>query len=155
MVFGIGEGKIELRLPKLQFKPGETISGTVFLKVNQPKKARRLFLEFFGEQNQPHKTFDPKYGYRTTMQTVRIYSFALDLDAEKEYIGEKEYPFQLTIPSNLFSPNVNPQTGMLGNIMSAAQFLGVLPSPPKWFLRAALDLPLGFDIANKMQINIV
>lgn len=146
MVFGIGEGKVDIKLSKLQFTPGETISGTVTLSVNNPKKARGVRIEFFGEQVS---------GYGKNRQVRRVYEFALNLDTEKEYSGYKEYPFQIAIPSNLFAPKTAEAQGVMGTVLQAAQLLGALQQPPQWYLVASLDLAMSFDISKKVQLNIV
>ncbi|MFH0955590.1 MAG: hypothetical protein V1777_05790 [Candidatus Micrarchaeota archaeon] len=145
MVFGIGEGKIDIKLAKFQFASGETIAGTVTLQVNNPKKARGVRIEFFGEQIT---------GYGKNRRLSRVYEFSLNLDGEKEYFGYKEYPFQITIPQNLFAPKTDTE-GVMGTVLQAAQMLGAWPQPVQWYLAASLDLAVSFDISKKIQLNIV
>jgi hypothetical protein len=141
MVFGFGEGKMEIRVSKTAFAPGETISGTVLLQLSKPKKARGVRVEFFGERT---------VGYGKNRRTERVYQFKLDLDGEKEFDGYKEYPFEIRIPSDIGTKVPN---DTLGTVLNAAQFLGGV-SPTRWFLSASLDVPMGMDISKRIQLNI-
>lgn len=142
MVFGFGEGSIEIRLEKLSFSAGETIRGKVFLKVDKPKKARRVRVEFFGERT---------VGYGKNRRTERVYAFSLDLSGEREYVGAFEYPFEILIPSDAGSKQLPNDT--LGTIMNVASVFGGV-SPTRWFVSASLDVPMGVDISKKIQISI-
>jgi sporulation-control protein spo0M len=146
MVFGIGEGKIEVKLNKLIFLPGETITGTVWLKVNNPKKAKRVYVEFFGERLETRQS-----GARTNRVPMRVYTFSIDLDGEKEYAGEKQYSFEIKIPENFANQKIDPLTR---GILQAIPFVGRLASNTQWYIKAALDLSFGIDISKRIQINI-
>ncbi|MBU0636020.1 hypothetical protein KKE06_03270 [Candidatus Micrarchaeota archaeon] len=153
MVFGFGGGKIEIKTEKLNYAPGETISGTVFLKVNKPKKAKRVYIEFYGEQTQTQRglRMGGKTSFSSKSQTKKIFSLLTYLDGEKEYLGEKEYSFQIKLPSELVPQKPE---GALGEVVSAAQFLGGIPSQPKWYLKANLDISGGLDISKRIQLNV-
>jgi len=51
MVFGIGEGNIEIVLPKMNYTYGEKINGKVVLTLNQPKNAKGLRIELRAERS--------------------------------------------------------------------------------------------------------
>ncbi len=142
MVFGFGEGKIDIRILKTSFAPGETISGTVGLKVDKPKKGRGVRVDFYGEKT---------VGYGKNRRTERVYSFSLNLSGEREYIGAFEYPFEIKIPSDIGSKQLPNDT--IGTVLNAARFLGGV-SPTRWFLSASLDVPMGVDISKKIQISV-
>jgi len=157
MVFGIGEGKVNLQLNKTQFSQGETISGNIQLELKKPKQAKRMFIEFYGEQKQRTRTGGIAMGIgrstrpsKTRTDTVRIFEFSQDLDIEKEYAGNETYSFEIKIPTDLLARRPE---GAVGTMMDVAKMLGGIYAP-KWYVRAALDVT-GLDIAKRIQINIV
>jgi hypothetical protein len=173
-LFGFGKGKIEITLDKFNYAPGETIKGKVILKLNKPVKAKRLKLCFYGEKT----VYDlDRFGNRHSegyhrgsgvsgvnihlgstpssynKRKVRVYSFEMELDGEKEY-NNAEYEFEIKIPPELFEKAKIEGTGLLTNFMklvAAAQARNVA----KWYIEAVLDVPLGIDVKKKVQINIV
>jgi hypothetical protein len=155
MVFGIGEGSIDIVLEKLNFSPGDMLMGTVKLKLNSPKKARNLRVRFWGERKV--KTSKQQYDSKSH-QFVKtpissneiVYEFTVTLDGEKEYTSG-DYPFQIKMPD--YSEK-KPDVPGLEVAAEVAQTLGVLPSPVRWYLQATLDLPNSFDINKKVQITL-
>lgn len=142
MVFGFGEGSIDVKLEKLSFSAGETILGKVFLKVDKPKKARGVRVEFFGERT---------VGHGKNRRTERVYSFSLNLSGEREYLGAFEYPFEIKIPSDVGSKQLS--NDLLGTAANLASVFGGV-SPTRWFVSASLDVPMGMDISKKIQISV-
>lgn len=142
MVFGFGEGSIDLKLEKVSFSPGESIRGTVFLKVEKAKKARGVRVEFFGERT---------VGYGKNRRTERVHSFSLNLSGEREYIGAFEYPFELKIPSEAGSRQL--PSDLLGGILNPVSIFSG-SSSTRWFVSASLDVPMGMDISKRTQISI-
>jgi len=51
MVLGFGEIKVDLQVSKFNFKPGESIEGTVSIKLKKPKKAKGVFVSLYADQN--------------------------------------------------------------------------------------------------------
>ena len=156
MVFGIGEGKVDIVLEKLNYSPGETIKGTVKLQLNSPKKAKELRVRFWGERNvrTTSRTFDSashKSVERPTTRKDIVYEFKLTLDGEKEYTGG-EYQFEIAVPKIPEPPKLEGTAAMLVGI---AESLGAAPSPVRWYMNAILDLPMSFDINKTVQINVV
>ena len=104
MVFGFGEGKIDILIPKNNFLAGETIQGTVKLSLNQLKKAKQLRIRIVCEEEYWTTTPDPKGGVRTQSNKRNLYSFEQALDTEKEYPkGDMQYPFSIQVPSQSVS----------------------------------------------------
>jgi len=162
-LFGFGRGKIEIALDKFNYAPGETIKGEVILKLNKPIKAKRLKLCFYGEKTSrvPRDSLGPNHGggVRVSIgpasgyenRTVRIYSFEMELDGEKEY-SNAEYDFEIKIPEELFERAKIEGKGLLTNLMklaAAAQARNVAR-----YIEAVLDVPLGIDMRKTVQINI-
>ena len=153
VVFGLGEGKMELHLQKLQFIPGEKVTGTVKLSMNMNRKANGVRVELFAEQTTHVSVRDPKNGMlRTETRNQRVFSFAQELDSAHEYSGTREYSFEILIPQNAGAQA--PIGGVLGSVVALGQTFGGLPKAPRWFVRAALDIPMGIDISAQTQINV-
>ncbi|MEM4663234.1 MAG: hypothetical protein QXM75_04390 [Candidatus Diapherotrites archaeon] len=149
-MFRFGKGKIDLQLEKFNYRPGEAIRGKVILALNKPIKARRLKVRFFGERRSTTTvTFGSNRPTRSSYPEI-VYSFEMNLDGEKEYLSG-EYNFEITIPQDLMAKVDLSSAGALGAVM---QFAMSLVPKPKWFVEAALDVPMGFDVAKKVQINI-
>ena len=141
MVFGIGEGNIEITLDKMSYSPGDKIKGIVKLELKSPKKARELRVEMIAEKavrKSPDKAAHNEI----------VYKFPLKLDGEKEYSGG-EYPFEIAVP-NFAAPKLE---GLAADIVGIAQALGTA-SLVRWYVQATLDLPMSLDIKRKVQINL-
>lgn len=157
MVLGIGEGSIEIILPKPNYTSGETIKGKVVLKLNEPKKARELRVELIAEQKRTRAAYSRR-GVRTTTEVVRIYGFKLPLKGEGVF-SSSEYDFELQVPklgeAQKPTEGQRPTEGVFGAIALAAQALGLGAAPVYWYVQATLDMPLAFDITKRIQISVV
>jgi len=147
MVFGIGEGKIEIVLPKLNYTYGEKINGKVVLTLNQPKNAKGLRIELRAERSVwKNKMSGGKSRQVHKIETV--YSFVLPLKGEGQF-SSGEYNFEIIIPYLGLQQEESPA-------MKIGPFSFVDPNsrPLAWYLIASLDLPLSFDINKKLQISV-
>jgi hypothetical protein len=167
-MFGFGKGKIDIAIQKLNYAPGDTISGNVALTLKKPVKAREVSISLIGEHKITQTT--PQVGsmmggggmsMSTTTKTVRIYDFKQQLDSEKEYSQGREYHFEIKIPGDIMgmSPQMPGQEGKLGQVLKVAQtaaaMTGAIPFQRiKWYLSAKLDIPGGLDISKKVDITI-
>lgn len=156
-VFGIGAGKIELKLPKTAFSPGEKIDGKLLLSLSGPMNAKGLFVRLYAEQSFREK--DAKGNM--TVKTRRIYDFPLQLDGEKEYPKTAEplsYDFELKVPESAGQKQEqqSPLPGWLSSVsIGLLQIGGSGPvGLPRWFVEGHLDIPLAFDIKARVQLNI-
>ncbi len=145
MVFGFGEGKVDIVLDKTNFKKGETIKGKVVLELNKPKKAKELRVKLFAER----EVWRTIKGRRTKKKEV-MFSYPMKLDGEKEYTS-KTYDFEIMIPK---TQEGEVPEGAAGEALKAVAFLAGTPSAPRWYLEASLDMPMSFDIKKKVQINV-
>ena len=162
-MFGFGVGKVEISIPKKNYKPGEEITGNLLLTVKKPAKARGVFLKIFAEQR--FREIRIQNGAQHETQVMRqIYTFQLCLDGEKEYpvtSSPTAYPFTIAVPSSAH-PNDGlsaPLTNPLGNLQIAIGGLtiggGAGPiGPALWYLEGFLDLPLAFDVKQKLALNV-
>jgi len=144
-MFGIGAGKIELKLEKTTFSPGETIEGQLLLSLNGPVKAKGVFVKLYAEQS---------FRQKDKIETRRVYEFPLQLDGEKEYPKTTEplsYDFQIKVPESAGQVQQRPSLS-IGPITIGIGSGAV--GPLKWFVEGQLDIPLAFDIRNRVQLNI-
>ena len=140
MVLGIGEGSLEIVLDKYTFSPGETITGKVNLKLNQPKQARALRIDFYGEIVQ-HS--------RRSSSTRRVHTFSVQASGERAYNNGESIPFTLIIPSVSGSALPAGVPDIISNIMAA------FTPKPAWYIHASLDAPLSMDINKRVQIVLL
>ena len=154
-MFGFGKGKIEIQLASYQFSPGDTIEGTVSLKMKKPTKARAVRIGLIGEKVQSgvSVSFGNSPRTRNSQQNQTIFEFSQPLDGEKEYSGDSNYSFKIKIPANVLT-QAKIGDGALGTVVRAAQLLSGDTSQIKWWLVANLDVPGGLDVSKKVQINI-
>ena len=157
MVFGLGEGKMDLQIPKTSFARGETIQGKAILELNKPKKAKRLVVILTATREERRTTINSRGQRMQSNRTITLYSNEAVLGEEQEYpSGKREYEFSIQAPNQGFEANARQPEGALGAIAGVAQTLGMgtTISPVKWVLTAKLDLPLSFDISKAVQISI-
>lgn len=148
MVFGLFEaGKIDILLDKTNFSFGEEINGKVTLSLKKPIKARALKVIIFSETTSTKLTTK---GMKKS--TSRSFEFVNTLDGEKEYPQSPlEYEFKLKVPA---AQNNNIPQGTMGEVTKAISFLSTKNQTSKWFIEAKLDIPGGFDVHKKIQINV-
>jgi hypothetical protein len=149
MGFGfLSKGKMELKIEKFNFSHGETINGTVTMQLKKPILAKGVFVKIFSETTTTRRT-----GNGIQTNTSRTFEFAQLLDGEKEYSTQPfNYDFQIKVPAQ---ENARAPDGALGTALKAAKFIsGVGNASTKWFLEAYLDIPKGFDLNKKVQINV-
>ena len=142
MVFGIGEGKINLDLNTHDVTAGGKISGKLKLDLNSPKKAKELRIELIGEQK---RTVSGK-----TKKMV-VYKSKQILGGEMEY-SSGEYDFELQAPQ--ISEIEKGMEGAAGLALGAAKLLGAI-HPVEYSVVGTLDLPMSIDINKKVQIAII
>jgi hypothetical protein len=157
-MFGFGAGSIDIKVNSFSYKLGDTIEGTVQLKLKGPMKARGVFITLLGESRS--RTKNPSTHRAEKSKTIE-FELKQPLDGEKEYPATSEpmvYPFKLVIPPKL--PGVFPPAsaagGILGGIANVAvSMLGASAHPVSYYLVAKLDVPMAVDVSKKIQIGIV
>lgn len=143
MVFGIGEGKVELELESADVASGGTIKGKLKLELNKPKQAKELRVELIGEQWRTQ---------RGKRRKVQVYKFKKVLSGEQTYeSGEHSFELKAPVKSDL---EKKAEEGVAGAILGAARLLGAT-SPIEYYVVGTLDLPMSMDINKKVQIAIV
>jgi hypothetical protein len=156
-----GKGKIDIAIQKTSYAPGDVISGTVALTLKRPVKARELSISLIGEyrttqtiprvgtlrvggtiargrlswmergmlMSAPTAKAMRTHDFKTIKKTVRIYGFKQQLHGEGEYRQGRQYHFDIRIRTDI-------------------------PTSPKWYLLAKLDIPSGLDVSKKIRITI-
>lgn len=149
MVLGFGEVKVDLKLNNFNYKPSDTIEGTVSVLLKKPKKAKGVFVQLFAEKS------ESGMGKKTTYMQ-HAFDLKEMLDGEKEYPAGASplvYPFKIKIPSNILDSQKKPE-GKVGTVLQAAQFLSGTMVQLKWFVEAKLDVPFALGTNKKVQINL-
>ena len=145
-MFGLGKGKITLTLDKMNYAHGETINGKVNMTLKKSIPAKGVIATLFAETVQTKFTGNG-------VQKVKVFDFSIPIDWEHEYAPSPyNYEFQITIPNK---EEIKAPEGVLGGALKAAKFLSQGMQNTKWFVEVKLDIPKGFDVNKKMQINVV
>ncbi len=151
MVFGIGEGKIDIVLPKVSYASGEKILGVVKLQLNSPTKAKELRIVLRAQRSERRTSYSRQRAHNS-QHMVTLYEFVLKLGEEKTY-STGDFPFEISIPT--IQPQVPPAEGIVGTVVGVAQAIGLGPAPIQWSLDVSLNLPMSFDLSKKVQIQVV
>ena len=115
-----------LSLKKYVFFAGEEIEGTVILNLNKEKKARGLYLLFYGLL--PSADVSPTvFEKKRLLQPARTY--------------KRGQAFRFSIPM--------PDPDKVKHIIVANS-----RNPPVWFIKAYLDLPNEIDISRSVAVKI-
>jgi hypothetical protein len=144
-----GPEKIVLTLEKYDYKPGETIKGTVKLQLNKPMNAQKLNVGFIGRKIQQQSSYRSG-NYQKSTEKSTIYDFHIPLGGEQEY-KEGVFPFEIKIPENILQED----SSLHGNMAAAVNVLKVISgvsSRIEWMVVARLDLPLKLDISASQKI---
>jgi len=146
-----GKGKIDIQIQKFNFSPGETIDGSVILKLNKPVKAKAVSIELIGIRKDSRMNLSKG---RSSSSSDIIFSFKQPLDGEKEYpASEVSYKFQIKIPANILTQPAFGE-GIAGTLIKSAQILSGVNSRIDWHLIASLEIPWKIDVSKKLQVNI-
>lgn len=152
-----GPEKILLHIEKFDYKPGETIKGTVKLQLKKPLNARKLEVGLIGRKIEQQSGIrigmspgSHKTGYQKSTQYSTVYDFQIPLCGEQEYL-EGLFPFEIKIPDNILQENATSQ----GNVATAVNVLKTLSgvsSRVEWMVVARLDVPLKLDVSKSQKI---
>jgi hypothetical protein len=131
--------QMEIKLEKSDFLPGDVIAGTIKLHLKKPTMARCIRIEFYGFQRDKAGDLGTTNFIKQIIGSRRIYN-----DGE-------EFKFSLVIPVNCLPKSSSSQVkdkGLYGF------FLNDIIAKTEWQLSAILDIPMGIDISNKVQLNL-
>lgn len=150
MLFGFGKGKIDIVIEKYNYSPGETVKGKLILNLKETVHAKSLKVGIVGEKTTT-VTLTINGKTNTRHSNVNVFSFEMPLDGEKDYV-RREYDFEMKVPGNLTQPSI--PEGVAGDILKSVQILAGREGTIKWYITAKLDVPKGFDVSNRVQVNI-
>lgn len=131
MVFGIGEGEIEITLGPTTFAPQETINGKLKLRIPRAIQAREIRVEFYGEVERGSKV-------------ERVFRVAQKLGGQREYKDGEVFNFSLSIPDQAMPPEAQGTFGAVRDLF--------VPKPRNWFVHASLDIPMAPDINSRISV---
>jgi len=149
-----GPEKMILTLEKYDYKPGDSIKGTVKLQLKKPMNARKLEVGFIGRKiQQQGGGITIGGGAKNTRSTnySTIFDFTMPLDGEKEY-QEGTYPFEIKIPSNILQSEPQSLQGNAATAVNVLRALGGVSSRVEWIVVARLDLPLKVDVSASQKV---
>ena len=146
-----GPDKITMNLEKYDYKPGETIKGTIKLNLKKPISARKMEVSFIGKRKEQYRDSNGKH-----TKTTKVFNFTMPLGYEKEYQKEN-FDFEIKIPSDVVkqtkAPNTPELDGNLGKLVAVGTaFAGNRYYPVEWMVHAQLDVPLKFDVKKTQKI---
>lgn len=137
MVFGIGDGDINIWLPKTTYQPGELVQGKITISLKNPREGRELRVDVYGESEETE----------FKINHTRAYILRQMVAGERTYKDGDTFEFSFILPANIGKKKAG------GLHLGAFQhYTGEKPS--KWFVQAALDVPLFFDISHRIGIKI-
>ncbi len=150
-MFGFGKKQIDVILEKYNFSSGETVKGKVLLTLDKIIHAKQLRVALIGERMSTVNQRKPDGSMQPTQRKEYVFNFQMPLDGEKDY-QQGEYTFEIKIPTNVLQ-NI-PLEGKIGGVLKTIQALSMAGSRISWYVQANLDIPMGFDVSKKVQINI-
>lgn len=147
-----GGEKITLMLEKYNYTPGETIKGTVTLKLKKPTKARKFEVAFIGEkiERQTGMGVGPTAKKGSQTKHTYIYQFKMPLGEEGEY-QTGEYPFEIKIPEDVKQAEQKLE-GKVGTTITALKAVSGVVSRIDWYVHANLDVPMKLDVSKRQSI---
>jgi len=152
-----GPQKIVLTLEKYDYKPGDTIKGTVKLQLKKSLNALKLDVGLIGRRIQQQSGIrvgmhsgSHTSGYHKTTEYSTIYDFRILLGGEQEYL-EGAFPFEIKIPTTILQGEITPEGGV-GAAVNLLKALGGVSSRIEWMVVARLDVPLKLDVSASQKI---
>jgi len=131
MVFGLGEGEIEITLSPITYNPVKTINGKLKLRLPKEISAREMRVEFYGEV---------EHG----ANVKRVYRAVQKLGGERVYKNGEVFNFSLTIPEQASPPEAQGTFGAIKDIFVA--------KPRNWYVHASIDIPMSPDINSRISV---
>lgn len=144
-----GPEKIILNLEKYEYRPGETIKGTVTLHLKKPMNAHSLDVGLIGRKIQQQGTYRGG-SYQKSTQFSTIYDFHIPLGGEQEYL-EGVFPFEIKIPADILQVE-SPLQGNVATAVNVLKAISGVSSRIEWMVVARLDLPLKLDVSASQKI---
>jgi hypothetical protein len=158
------KNQILITLDKYAYAPGETIKGSVGLRLKRAVQAKKLTVALIGLRivHESGIAVGPvrvgNQGPQTHVYT--IYNFEIPLDGEAAYFHEM-YPFEIKIPSDILqSAQQNFHSTLTGlgktleEIGRVMEQLRLSDTRVEWSVEAKLAIPFKIDIVSSQKIVI-
>lgn len=146
------KGKITININNYNFSPGDTIEGTVNLKLRKPLQAKSLCVYLIGETIINNKKTLGKYNQ---YNKKKVFEFKQQIGGEQLYQRESIHNFQIKIPQNIIPQPTGDKS--IDALIKLGQVLDEVTSGNfrtiEWFLISELEIP-GINISKKIQVNI-
>jgi len=148
LIFGLGDGKMDLQLKNLNVSPGDTLEGTASLTMKKDIEGKEVVAILYAEEKVTEHE-----GKGTSTRNITLYSKSEILDTEKLYTTANspyQYKFAFVIPqagaSSAHSTSISVGTS---NLFRS----GIV----RWYVKAELkhEAALKFPVAKTQEINIV
>ena len=154
--------QILVTLEKYAYALGETIKGSVSLKLKRPVQAKKLTVALIGlriVRGSGIAVGPVRVGNQAPQtQVYVIYNFEIPLDEKAAYFHEF-YPFEIKIPHDILESAQqkfqSTLTGLGKTLSEIAQFMEqsiLTNSRVEWSVEAKLNIPLKIDVVNSQKI---
>lgn len=148
-VLGIGVGTATLTLDAVELELGQTVKGTLVLKLTEPIDAKRLVVGVEAKQRVVSTTRDNGIGYSNNT----VWRFEKELAGEGRF-HELKRKFTLKLPTGLGQASGAPE-GVLGEIAQVVSFLSTSKRfPLEWAVFAFLDRPWKVNVKARVGIMV-
>lgn len=152
---GVGVGSIALELVQTGYTPGDEITGSLTLNLEEPTPAERLVVRLSATGS---RTRHQKHNGEKALvhEKETLYSFDLEIDGERTYpAGETRYDFSLRIPTDANSEVPIPDVGILSDVVKVASaFSRGVSHPTRWTVRGFLHIPWKRNIKKDLAIQV-
>jgi len=151
LIFGLGDGKMDLQLKNLNVASGDTLEGTASLTQNKDVEGKEVVAILYAEETVTEREAN---GGEIRSQ-ISLYSKSETLDTEKLYTKTNspyQYKFAFVIPET--GPTATQSTrvsiGPIGNLIRSG---GI----GRWYVKADLkhEAALKFPVAKTEELSIV
>lgn len=140
------KGKMELKLEKYSFSPGETINGELSFSLKKPYPARGVKVRLLGTE-----TVTKRRGDHTERKRITLCDVTIPLDGEREY-SEGSYKFEIPVPADANDASRRP-SGALGDALDAVSYMSGTRRQIEWEVIGFVDMK-GFDLNKKQDIVV-
>ncbi len=148
------KGKVQVVLERDQYRPGETITGGVYLKSRRPIAIEKIVVSVAATQRTPRRRRRRRRSYRT----VEIFRADFELQVEGEYAAGEMHSFEFTLvapdPDNLDTGGAVETAIHVVRNTALGMAAGTFDGPVRWSVRARIHAS-GIDLHGKIPLEIV
>jgi len=148
---GIGVGQVSLALSRHDFRPGDTITGTVTLALSEPTEAKRVVVALTGSRKNLRYTTSGSQ----TSQSVhheQVYEHERELAGAGEY-QTQQFAFELTVPTD--DPERVDADGVVGDVARAVNAVRNFGRTNLlWRVTAFVDVPWKRNVKASVDVSV-